>query len=179
MDIDLSDWRTPALADTATATVDFDLDVDSDALIAEPNFYLRRRGFWHGSIGVAACWAGGGRGSSMRPSTRPADADAHVDAHLGRAAVACWSMVAALERAGRQLDERPDDVGFIEALTVRHLVAAECLTVLESCRRAAGAGPMVFDETYAKRHADLRLYLQQHHFEADLAHIGAAEPAAP
>ena len=53
---------------------------------------------------------------SMRPCEAGPGDDAHADAHLGRAAVACWSMVAALERAGRQLDEHPDDVGFIEAL---------------------------------------------------------------
>jgi hypothetical protein len=174
VDIDLDDWRTAALADTATATVEFELDVDSDALIAEPNFYLRRLGFWHGSVGVAACWAGCARGVFEATRQLISASAPHADAHMGRAAVACWSMVAALERAGRQIDERPGDVGFVEALTVRHLVAEECLMTLESCRRAAGAGPMVFDESYAKRHADLRLYLQQHHFEADLAYIGTA-----
>ena len=175
VDVDLGDWRTEALAATATATVHFDVVVDADALIGPRNFYLRRAGFWHGSIGVAACWAGGGRGILDATLGLIGDADPHVDVHLGRATVACWSLVAALERAGHQLDSRPAEVGFTEALTVRHLVATECLTVLESSRRAAGAGPMAFDEEYARRHADLRLYLQQHHFEADLAHVGAVE----
>jgi hypothetical protein len=50
-----SAWASPAFADTATTAVQF----PDHRRVGEAGWYLSRPGFWHGSIGPAACWAGG------------------------------------------------------------------------------------------------------------------------
>lgn len=174
LDIDGSSWRTPALAATETASVDLDVVVDADAAIGEPDFYLSRPGFWHGAIGVAACWAGGGRGVHEATLAYVRESQLHAVTNVGRSAAACWAMTAMLDAAARDIDSRPADVDAAYALTVRQLVATACDEIVEASRRATGPGPAVFDATHSRRIADLRLYVEQQHYEADLAEIGTA-----
>ena len=49
--------------------------------VGDPGAYLTRPGFWHGAIGVAACWLGGAR-AVAEPLYRRAS-DPHALAHLG------------------------------------------------------------------------------------------------
>ena len=65
-----------------------------------------------------------------------------------------------------------DAVGMTEALAIRHIVATGCRDVIAASQRATGPGPQVFDDAHAQRIADLGLYVEQHHHEADLAEIG-------
>ncbi|MGH3582360.1 MAG: acyl-CoA dehydrogenase, partial [Mycobacterium sp.] len=44
--------------------------------------------------------------------------------------------------------------------------------VLQTASHALGPGPLVGDESYARRVADLGVYLRQHHAERDLAYLG-------
>ena len=83
-------------------------------------------------------------------------------------------MVALLDVAADDIDTRPAHVDAAYALTVRHLVATACDDVLAASRRATGPGPAVHDAAHAQRIADLRLYVEQQHHEADLAEIGVA-----
>ena len=82
------------------------------------------------------------------------------------------AMSVMLRAAGDDIDRAPDAVGIVEALAIRHLVAAGCRQVIDASQRATGPGPLVFDGEHAQRVADLRLYVEQHHHEADLAEIG-------
>jgi alkylation response protein AidB-like acyl-CoA dehydrogenase len=173
--IDPTTWRTPALAATATATVSFDhVLLPEHCLVGDPGFYADRPGFWAGSVGVAAVWAGGAEG--LVETLRAADStDPHVLAHLGAALVASWTMRAALHTAAQEIDDDPADAagaGMVRALTVRHLVERSCQDIIDRAGRALGPGPLVGDAEHAQRVADLQLYVRQGHAERDLAAIG-------
>lgn len=174
--VDTSPWVTSALAATATGRATFDLDLDAAAPIGSPGFYARRIGFWHGAIGVAACWAGAAVAvhDTARRHVKPDQP--HAVANLGQSAAECWSLGVMIDRAADDIDADPAAVGEVEALTVRHLVAASCDRVLAACRRATGPGPSAFDADHARRIADLRLYTEQQHYEVDLERIGSAPP---
>ena len=60
-----------------------------------------------------------------------------------------------------------------EALRVRGTVAAAVERVLVLASRNRGPAPLAFDEPYAKRMADLALYVRQHHALRDDAQLGA------
>ena len=172
---DTSIWRTAALAATATGNVDLDLTLPLDAAVGGPGFYVDRPGLWHGAIGVAACWAGGAAGLAATVRAGVGENDRHALAHLGAIESALWGMRAVLADVACAIDADPDDdrgIGFPRALMVRHLVAEHCGTVLDRADRALGPGPLAFDAAYAQRAMDLRLYIQQHHYERDLETIG-------
>jgi hypothetical protein len=151
-----------------------DLVVDSDARIGRPGFYLSRPGFWHGAIGVAACWAGGGKAVHISTLDHIRDDQIHAVTNLGRSAAACWAMSAIVDAAARTIDKDPSAADATYALTVRHLVAAACDDIIAASRRATGPGPSIFDPIHSQRVADLRLYIEQQHYEADLTQIGTA-----
>ena len=72
-------------------------------------------------------------------------------------------------------DHRPDAdrSPWSEALCVRGTVAAAVERVLSLVSRNRGPAPLAFDEPYAKRMADLALYVRQHHAQRDDAQLGA------
>ena len=170
--VDTAGWRTPALAATGTGRARFDVTVDADAAIGDPDFYLRRPGFWHGAIGVAAVWAGGARAIHSSTVARVDTSNPHAAANVGRTFACITTMSLLLSAAGDDIDRSPDSLGMAEALAIRHVVAAGCRDVIASSQRATGPGPQVFDDTHAQRLADLGLYIEQHHHEADLAELG-------
>ena len=170
--VDTAGWRTPALAATGTGRTRFDATVDTDAAIGDPGFYLRRPGFWHGAVGVAAVWAGGARAIHSSTVQRVDTSNPHAAANVGRTFAEITTMTLLLSAAGDHIDRSPDSIGIAEALAIRHVVAAGCRDVIASSQRATGPGPQVFDEAHAQRIADLGLYIEQHHHEADLAEIG-------
>ncbi|CAN0294977.1 unnamed protein product, partial [Phaeothamnion confervicola] len=75
-------WQSPAMAAVDTRSVHFDLDVDDTDLVGVDDWYLRRPGFWHGAVGVAASWAGCVDGVVGRLASMWRD-DPHAMAHLG------------------------------------------------------------------------------------------------
>ena len=56
---------------------------------------------------------------------------------------------------------------------MRGTVAAAVERVLQLVGSARGPAPLAFDEPYAKRMADLALYVRQHHGQRDDAQLGA------
>jgi len=79
--------------------------------VGDPGEYLSRPGFWHGAIGVAACWLGGAR-RVAKPLYRCAaseSADAHSLAHLGAVDAALAAADAMLTTAAAQVDADPFD----------------------------------------------------------------------
>jgi len=170
--VDMTRWHTSALAATATGTVAFDVEVEHDAAIGDGGFYLDRPGFWHGAIGVAACWAGGADAIHEVTAARAPTGQPHAAANVGRTLSECWAMGALLHRAGDDIDATPEAVDGPYALMVRQLVAASCERVVAASRRATGPGPYVFDPDHARLVEDLILYVEQQHHEVDLAEVG-------
>lgn len=157
--------------------------------VGPTGWYLRRRGFELGGIGVAACWWGGAVGIAQHvhaaAATKP---NPHLLAHLGRIDRLLHDGRRALVEAAALADADPD-VGDgtraggerALALRVRGTVAAACEEVIVRAGHALGPAPLALDEDYAKRVADLQLYVRQHHAERDDADLGellAAEPAS-
>jgi len=146
-------------------------------LVAEPEWYLRRPGFAWGGIGVAACWFGGALGlqESLRAWARAHRGDL-TDLAVGVVDLAIGSARDALRHAAARVDagSASGADGDVLALRARSTVAQAAEIVLEQVAHAAGPAPLAFDETHARRVADLGLYLRQHHAERDVAALGHA-----
>ena len=173
---DASTWATPALADTTTWTVRFDdVEVPASDAIGPPGFYTDRPGFWHGSVGVAAVWAGGAEGLAENLVRATHAHDPVALTHVGAVHAASWNLRATLKVAATEIDDDPGDqhrTGLVRALTVRHLVERTIVGLIDRCGRALGASPLALDAGHARRVADLSLYIRQHHADHDLALIG-------
>ena len=172
VDVDVSWWRTPALAATGTGRVRLDVVVDAHAVVGGRDFYLRRPGFWHGAVGVAACWLGGAEAIADTTRRLVDGSNPHTLANLGRVSAATTGMAMLLDSAGAEIDRQPDRVDAARALIVRHLVAVGCADVIAASRRATGPGPLAGDADHVQRVADVQLYIEQQHHEADLEEIG-------
>lgn len=138
--------------------------------------YTERAGFWHGAIGVAACWQGGATGVAgalYAAADRRHPADPHLLAHLGAVDARLAAAAALLERAAAAIDADPRADMRADALRVRAVVEETAREVLDRTGRALGAGPLCQDGAHARRVADLTVYLRQHHAESDLAELGA------
>ncbi|MEV7200586.1 acyl-CoA dehydrogenase [Streptomyces griseoluteus] len=139
--------------------------------------YLRRPGFHHGGVGVAACWYGGAQAVARVLFERAGRrADPFTDAHAGAVDLRLHTAGAALARAAEEIDADPQDkagTAGLRALRVRALLAEVCTEVLDRVGRATGAGPLCHDERHARAAADLAVYVRQHHAERDLAALGA------
>lgn len=173
--VETGEWATAAFAATATGTVHVEVVVPEEAAVGAPGFYLARPGFWHGAVGVAACWAGGARGLADRYARRHWREDAHALASFGAAEGACWMMSTALQRAAAEIDSDPFGCGreaMRRALIVRHVVERGCQEVLQRLARAAGPRATAFDAWFAQQSADLAIYVQQCHGERDLETLG-------
>src|SRR5262249_40448838 len=78
-----STWRNSGMAQSDTRSVQF---TGAQAVaVGRPGDYLSRPGFWHGAIGVSACWLGGARSVAKPLYERAAGgrADPHTLAPLG------------------------------------------------------------------------------------------------
>jgi alkylation response protein AidB-like acyl-CoA dehydrogenase len=172
---DPSTWRAEALAATCTGRVVFDgVRLLSSSRIGDAGFYLERPGFWHGAVGVAACWAGAATAISERVVGAERE-DAHTLAHAGAVEAEAWAMSAVLAAAAMEIDDDPQDKkgrARLRALTVRHVVERGCWDIVDRAGRALGPGPLAFEEDHLQRVADLGLYIRQHHAERDLEELG-------
>jgi alkylation response protein AidB-like acyl-CoA dehydrogenase len=172
-----SRWKSPALADTATAAVEFlGIEVDAARQVGGPDWYLERPGFWHGAIGPAACWAGGAV-FLIDAATALGRNDAHSRAHVGALQSLAWGLRAMLEQSGREIDADPQDLARearVRALKVRHLIERACTEVLDRFGRATGPQLMAHDAHVVRQYGALALYIRQCHAERDLETIPAA-----
>jgi alkylation response protein AidB-like acyl-CoA dehydrogenase len=172
-----SAWASPAFADTATTAVQFRaLAVPDHKRLGEAGWYLNRPGFWHGSIGPAACWAGGAQ-FLIDASARMNRRDPHSRAHVGALQASAWGLNAILEQAGREIDADPKDcsgTARTRGLKVRHLIERACADVLDRFARATGPHLLAYDPNIVRQHQALALYIRQCHGERDLAEIPPA-----
>jgi len=171
---DDSAWKTSAFAETKTSLTAFEsFAVKNAEIIGEIGYYLLRPGFWHGACGPAACWAGGAAGLLNWASKQKRD-DAHTLAHLGAMEAAVWSMKAALQTAGDEIDAAWNkvDAAQMRALSLRHVIEQGCIDVMRRLARAYGPHPLAMDETFGRRFQELDLYVRQSHAERDLEALG-------
>jgi hypothetical protein len=146
--------------------------------VGGPGDYVGRPGFWHGGIGVAACWHGGALGVAdmLFAAARAKELNPHALAHLGAVDVALGAAGAVLAEAAATIDAAPRADAQRLALRVRATVEGAATTVLDRVGRALGAGPLCRDAVHAQRVADLTVYLRQSHAEGDLEQLGRLAP---
>lgn len=169
-----SPWWNSGMAGSDTRPVQF---THANAVaVGEPGDYLGRPGFWHGAIGVAACWLGGARAVAEPLYRSAADpSDPHALAHLGAVDAALTAAAAVLDDAAERIDADPfDRAGTAElvARRVRAVVEHAADETLSRSARALGPGPLCHNARHAQRVADLAIYLRQSHAERDLATLG-------
>jgi hypothetical protein len=145
--------------------------------VGDPGDYLDRPGFWHGAIGVAACWLGGARrvAEPLYRCARSQSADAYSLAHLGAVDAALAAGDAILCAAAMQVDADPfDRTGTAQLLARRARTVVEHAVdeAITRTGRALGPGPLCQDGRHAQRVADLTIYIRQSHAERDLAELG-------
>lgn len=176
-------WVARGLQEIPSGTVHFD-HVPAEQ-VQDTDWYFKRPGFAWGGMGVAACWLGGAVGVARdyRDSLRAMEQggrepDQIALASLGEvdriltSALQCLSQVAtAIDHGNRVRGEGVSPWG--DALRVRGTCAAAVERVLSLVSRNRGPGPLAFDQSYAKRMADLALYVRQHHYMRDDAQLGA------
>ncbi|MGL5444344.1 MAG: acyl-CoA dehydrogenase, partial [[Mycobacterium] stephanolepidis] len=149
--------------------------------VGEPGQYLDRPGFWHGAMGVAACWLGGARGvaaplyRAVAEGHRGSSGDPHAQAHLGAVDAALAAAEAILVTAAAYVDAEPRSER-TELITrrVRAVVEHAVDQAIVRTGRALGPGPLALDARHAQHVADLTMYVRQSHAERDLAALGRA-----
>jgi alkylation response protein AidB-like acyl-CoA dehydrogenase len=170
-----STWWNAGMAGSDTRPVQFN---NTHAVaVGEPGDYLSRPGFWHGAIGVAACWLGGARrvADPLYRCAASDSADAYSLAHLGAVDAALAAGDAILSAAALQVDSDPFDragVAQLLARRVRTVVEHAVDEAITRTGRALGPGPLCQDGRHAQRVADLSIYIRQSHAERDLAELG-------
>lgn len=165
-------WRSRGLQRIVSAPMDVD---DARAVpVGDAGWYLRRSGFAHGGVGVAACWWGGAvpLRAALRDAARSDRADQLARTHLGRADTALWAARAALVETATVFADGGSASEGLRAARARAVVAEAVETTIAEAAHALGPLPLVADEAHARRVADLQVYVRQHHAERDLAKIG-------
>ena len=102
-------WPAVGMARSDSRTVRF---TDAVGLpVGAANDYVDRPGFWHGAVGVAACWYGGALGiaDALRGAAGRRDLDPHALAHLGACDAALAGAAATLREAAAHIDARPKE----------------------------------------------------------------------
>lgn len=164
-------WAPAGMADAET--IDLVLSDVPCRYVGGKRAYLDRPGFWHGAIGVAACWYGAAVGIAREFRTQCIKrADAHALVHLGAIDASLRSSRGALREAARFIDQQPSRDARRLALSCRAIVERSVEDVLGRCGHALGAGPLCRNPRYAKRVQDLTVFVRQSHAERDLATLG-------
>jgi alkylation response protein AidB-like acyl-CoA dehydrogenase len=170
-----STWRNTGMAESDTRSVQF--SGAPAVAVGEPGDYLTRPGFWHGAVGVSACWLGGARAVATPLYVRAGDetTDPHLLAHLGAVDAALTAAEATLVSAAGEIDADPLNRKGTAELIARRARAVVETAVEEAIRRTAralGPAPLSQDAQHAQRVADLTIYVRQSHAERDLEQLG-------
>jgi hypothetical protein len=123
-----------------------------------------------------AVWWGGAAGLLDRALGHlPRSPDAHQLAHLGELTALLEAGDALLDRVAATVDDPtgPDlDLPVARLRAVAERLARE---LLDRVPRMVGVGPMSGDADLTRMHANLGMYVRQHHGERDHAALGAAD----
>lgn len=166
---DAAGWHAVGMAETQTGTVRFD-NVPA-AVIGNPDAYLDRPGFWQGGVGIAAVWFGAACAIGARVA-RGAGDDPFKTMHLGAIDGLLSSIRALLGEAAREIDAQPQASAYFWALRTRTVTDDAARRIVDHAARALGAAPLCQEAGFAKRMADLPVFLRQSHAEKDLAALG-------
>ncbi|MEO8830450.1 acyl-CoA dehydrogenase family protein [Lapillicoccus sp.] len=179
--VDLDAWQAVGMSRSATGSVTFD-HVPA-RVVGGPGDYLDRPGFWHGGVGVAACWLGGAEAvaDTLRRAASRRPLDEHAAAHLGAVDAALAGATWSMQAAAAEVDADPTDRDAAQrrAMRVRAVVEAAATLTVDRVGRALGAAPLALDARHSTAVNDLTVYLRQSHAERDLAVLGRlASPEA-
>ena len=182
--IDESRWN--AVGMRGSGSFDVVCDGVPARIVGRAGAYLERPGFWHGGVGVAACWYGAAAAIASRVrDLQVGRDDVHALAHLGAIDAALAGGAALLREVAAAIDARPAADCARVALRVRGAVADLAELVIHHATRALGPGPMCNEPDLARRLADLPVFVRQCRSEHD--HVAqsralladAAQLAAP
>ncbi|UUL76519.1 acyl-CoA/acyl-ACP dehydrogenase [Pseudarthrobacter sp. Fe7] len=175
-------WIARGLREIPSGSVRFD---QVPAIpVGGTDWYHSRPGFAWGGMGVAACWLGGAvglardfRGGLLTSADTGREPDQAALAALGEVDRTIAAALQYLARTAARIDDGTlgADSGqsaWSEAQRVRGTVATAVERVLCLVGANRGPGPLAFDEPYAKKMADLALYVRQHHGARDDAQLG-------
>ena len=167
----ITDQGWHAVGMSATESVDVVFDNVTARAVGEPGAYVDRPGFMHGAAGIAACWYGaaGAIADPVLDAARQRGEDPHALAHLGAIDVALAQGANALRAAAADIDAHPSDSCTRSVRRARLAVEAAVDKVQWHAARALGASPFCKDAAFARRVADLPVFVRQSHAERDLA----------
>lgn len=168
-------WVSRGLHTVVSASIDFDGAMAVP--VGDDGWYLARPGFAWGGMGVAAVWWGAAAPlvHAVAERARTPRADQVAEVFAGAADAAFWSVRAVLAESAAAVDAGVAGRDLkIMAERVRAITATQVESILATADRALGPAPLATDEQHARRVADLRMYLRQHHGERDLARLGRA-----
>lgn len=177
-------WVARGLTNVPSGPLVFD-DAPAEP-VGEDGWYLSRHGFAAGGIGVAACWWGASvqLGRAVVDAAALRATDSLVMQRVGRMVRLISAARLSLENAAvvvdAQIADAPDAAQSSApqpsalAHAVRGTVVAAVDDVLEAVRDVLGPAALAFDESVARRHADLSLYSAQYHRLRDDASLGRA-----
>lgn len=181
--VDASVWCTGAMVASRTFSVDISaLVVDGSAVVGPENFYLRRRGFFPGGVGVAACWMGGSaRVVDLLHGRHPGPSPAQ-QLRLGRIRTDLAAGAAAVRSAAALLDERfgqaAESDWQVLATEARAVAAEAARRIVAETRLVTGPAGMAMDAGLSHAVNDLELYALQQSSDGDAALLGDPERRA-
>lgn len=173
VDRDDSGWRAIGRAGSASADVSF--ESISARIVGPARFYLERPGFWHGGAGIAACWHAATCAVAqalLRSARTAADPGWHRLLALGKAERLLAANAALPRAAAAWIDTHPQADARRWALRTRAAADEAAQGVLALVTRALGATPLCRDADFARRAADLPVFIRQCHADRDLAALG-------
>ncbi len=171
--IDASSWAAVGMQHTATSDVSFNGAIAYK--VGGANAYIDRPGFWHGGAGIAACWYGAARtlaNIAIRHGSQSSGINPHTAAHLGAMDVAMSSAAAMLRSTANWIDQHPEEDAQAICLRTRLAVEHAVEQILNHTGKALGAAAFCKNETFARMHADLTVFVRQSHAEKDLEALG-------
>jgi len=165
-------WKSPGLGQTLTGPADLG-QCPVLRVVGTSAWYLERPGFWHGAIGPAACWAGAAAGL-VDVATGEATDDPHRLAGLGDLMAMEFTLSSLLAAAGRVADGGSGESIDAECIAraCRRSVERTASAVSDVFSQIMGPRAFVTSPEVAQRHADLHLYLRQHHGPSELETLG-------
>lgn len=175
-------WQAVGMDDSDSLDVTVaGVRVGPQAVVGTSGFYSSRPGLAVGGVGVAAVWWGGARGvvDAVRTALVSRRPTPHQLAHLGACVSAVQRGATLLDAAADAVERDPSGDHIRLALHVRHEVEQVVEEVLRRAGRITGATPLCRDAGYARRVADLTVYVRQQHAEADLERLGTLAMEEP
>lgn len=171
-------WVARGLAEVQSGPLRF--DGATARPVGGPGWYLDRPGFRWGAVGVAAAWWGGCLpfADALIAKAKRAGANQLAASRAGRVYRMLDAARAHLASAAAVIDSQEpsnDDAAAI-AHAVRGTVADAVVETLAAVRDVLGPAALAFDESLARRYADLDLYVSQYHRGPDDVSLAAHLP---